>query len=516
MNEYDPPRPDALTPALQRLQDNLATHTTVSLERHAEEARRHLQTIHHSTWFRSPGATEPSDFPSQAWAPFDPLPRLVSTTDWERLEAGLAQRIHTLEAFLKDAYGPQLVVRDGVLPAGRLESSSLWHPDLRELPYPPECWCPLATPDLIRSADGTWVVLEDNLQRGFGLGFSLAARQAQMAAMPWSTTGLDITPTPQRLSRLQAMLQRLAPWAEEPSIVLLSPDDNSSSDRARQDRALIAEALDIAIVEASDLWCDEGKLWHHPNGKRQRIDVIYRRNDDRRPSGNGLGMDLLGVPGLDAVFASGAVAIANPPGVGIASDKLIYTHLPAMVRYYLNEESLLPQVPTYDCTDPVQRGKVIADLNTLVVKQAAGAGGVGMLIGPQASGEELEAMKARLQQSPRDYIAQPLQTLSTVPTLINTNLQDCAVDLRPFVVQTSDGTAQLLDTALTRVAMPAGSLIVNATQGGGFKDTWIVQAPLQTLDQGAQRLTGFPAKQTADGRHGTTFAADTETDQTDR
>ncbi|MGC6483434.1 MAG: circularly permuted type 2 ATP-grasp protein [Synechococcus sp.] len=488
MNEYKPPRSNALTPALQRLQHNLATRKTVSLERHAEEARRHLQTIHHSTRCRYPGAIASSNCSSQAWAPFDPIPRLVSKPDWERLAAGLIQRIHTLEAFLQDVYGPQLVVRDGVLPRGRLEGSSLWRPDLRDLPHPPRCWCPLATPDLIRNANGDWVVLEDNLQRGFGLGFSLAARQAQMAAMPWSTAGLEITPTPQHLSSLQAMFQSLAPWAEEPSIVMISPDYNSSSDRARQDRAVIAEALDIAIVEASDLSCDEGKLWHYPNGTRQRIDVIYRRNDERLPSKDGLGMDLLGVPGLDAVFACDAIAITNPPGVGIASDKLIYTHLPEMVRYYLNEEALLPQVPTYDCTDPVQREKVITELNTLVVKQAAGAGGVGVLIGPQASRKELEAMTARIQQTPRDYIAQPLQDLSTVPTLINATLQDCAVDLRPFVIQTSDGSTQLLDAALTRVAMSADSLIVNATQGGGFKDTWIVNAPLQTLDQKVQNL----------------------------
>ena len=204
-------------------------------------------------------------------------------------------------------------------------------------------------------------------------------------------------------------------------------------------------------------------MWHRPNGRPLRIDVIYRRNDDRHPSSSGLGVDLLGVPGLDVVFASGAVAIANPPGVGIASDKLIYTHVPAMVRYYLNEDPLLPQVPTYDCTDPVQLGKVIADLSTLVVKQTTGAGGVGMLIGPQASGEELVAMQDRIRQTPRDYIAQPLQTLSTVPTLINGSLQSCTVDLRPFVVRTSDGAVQLLNAALTRVAMPAGSLIVNAT-----------------------------------------------------
>ena len=490
MNEYQPPRPDALTPALQRLHNNLATHASVSLERNTKEARQHLQAIHHSTRRRIAGATDASDLSSPSWAPFDPLPRLVSKPDWKRLEAGLAQRMHTLEAFLKDVYGPQHVVRDGVLPKERLESSSLWHSNLKDLPRPPRWWCPLATPDLIRNANGDWMVLEDNLQRGFGLGFSLAARQAQMAAMPWSATGLEITPIPRRLSCLRAMLQGLAPWTEQPSVVLLSPDNNSSSDRARQDRAIIAEALNINIVRAGDVYCEGGQVWHRPNGRPLRIDVIYRRNDDRHPSSSGLGVDLLGVPGLDVVFASGAVAIANPPGVGIASDKLIYTHVPAMVRYYLNEDPLLPQVPTYDCTDPVQLRKVIADLSTLVVKQTTGAGGVGMLIGPQASGEELVAMQDRIRQTPRDYIAQPLQTLSTVPTLINGSLQSCAVDLRPFVVRTSDGAVQLLNAALTRVAMPAGSLIVNATQGGGFKDTWIVQAPLHTFNKKTQNPEG--------------------------
>ncbi|MDA9149314.1 circularly permuted type 2 ATP-grasp protein [Synechococcus sp. AH-229-G18] len=467
MNEYDLNQAGPLKPALRQLLQNLENAGPAQLREDGNKAQQQLRTLGAIFHLEAEAHRRDDLFP------FDPLPRLISQRDWQRLEAGLIQRLRAIELFLSDAYGPQHIVRDGHLPRGLLESSIFWQPELRDLSSPCQRWCTIATPDLIRDSLGQWRVLEDNLRRGFGMGFSLTARQVQHDQLDWSARGLKLTSPCSAPHQLLEGLRCLAPWSENPSIVLLSPGRNSS---ARHDHQVLARTMGIALVEAQELSCDQGRVWHQ-QGARQQVDVIYRRNDDQISSSDGTTRHLLGVPGLDAVYSAGGVAIANAPGVGVASDKLIYSHLPEIIRYYLSEEPLLLQVPTYDCTSSLQRQKVICELDQLVVKQVDGAGGVGMLIGPVASSQERAAMAARIQRNPRHFIAQPLQQLSTVPTLINGTVEHCAVDLRPFVLHRGD-IVELLNAGLTRVARPAGSLVVNATQGGGYKDTWIVEAPL--------------------------------------
>ncbi|WP_084764142.1 circularly permuted type 2 ATP-grasp protein [Synechococcus sp. WH 8020] len=469
MNEYDLNQSGQLKPALWQLLQNLENAGPAQLREDGSKAQQQLQTLGAIFHLEAEAKAHRRD----NLFPFDPLPRLISQRDWQRLEAGLIQRLQAIELFLTDAYGPQHIVRDGHLQRGLLESSIFWQRELRDLTSPCQRWCTIATPDLIRDSQGQWRVLEDNLRRGFGLGFSLTARRVQQDQLDWMATGLQLAPPFSAPQQLLTGLRGLAPWSESPTVVLLSPGRNSS---ARHDHQVLARAMGIALVEAQELHCESGRVWHQQD-ERQQVDVIYRRNDDQISSSDGTTRHLLGVPGLDAVYSAGGVAIANAPGVGVASDKLIYSHLPVIIRYYLGEEPLLLQVPTYDCTAPLQRQKVIRELDQLVVKQVSGAGGVGMLMGPEASSQERAAMAARIQSNPRHFIAQPLQQLSTVPTLINGTVEHCAVDLRPFVLNRGDSMA-LLNAGLTRVARPAGSLVVNATQGGGYKDTWIVEAPL--------------------------------------
>lgn len=468
MNEYDLNQAGPLKPALRQLLLNLENAGPSRLREDCSKAQTQLRTLGANFQLETNTATDRCD----DLFPFDPLPRLISQEDWTRLEAGLTQRLRALELFLSDAYGPQRIVQDGQLPRGLLESSVYWQPELRDLTQPCQRWCTIATPDLIRDSQGQWRVLEDNLRRGFGLGFSLTARRVQQDQLDWMATGLQLASPFSAPQQLLMALRGLAPWSDSPTVVLLSPGRNSS---ARHDHQVLARTMGIALVEAQELHCDSGRVWHQQDERRQ-VDVIYRRNDDQINSSNGTTRHLLGVHGLDQVYSAGGVTIANAPGVGVASDKLLYSYVPAIIRYYLGEDPLLMQVPTYDCTAPLQRQKVIRELDQLVVKQVSGAGGVGMLMGPQASPQERAAMATRIQRHPRQYIAQPLQQLSTVPTLIHGTLEPCAVDLRPFVLNRGDSMA-LLNAGLTRVARPAGSLVVNATQGGGYKDTWIVKAP---------------------------------------
>ena len=473
MNEYDLKQAGPLKPALRQLLLKLEKAGPARLREDGSKAQTQLRTLGANFQLETNAATDRRD----DLFPFDPLPRLISQEDWTRLEVGLIQRLRALELLLSDAYGPQHIVRDGQLPRGLLESSVYWQPELRDLTQPCQRWCTIATPDLIRDSQGQWRVLEDNLRRGFGLGFSLTARRVQQDQLGWMATGLQLASPFSAPQQLLMGLRGLAPWSDSPTVVLLSPGRNSS---AHHDHQVLARTMGIALVEAQELHCDGGRVWHQQD-KRRLVDVIYRRNDDQIHSSDGTTRHLLGIHGLDEVYSAGGVAIANAPGIGVASDKLLYSYVPAIIRYYLGEDPLLLQVPTYDCTAPIQRQKVIRELDQLVVKQVSGAGGVGMLMGPQASPQERAAMATRIQRHPRHYIAQPLQQLSTVPTLIDGTLEPCAVDLRPFVLNRGDSMA-LLNAGLTRVARPAGSLLVNATQGGGYKDTWIVKAPLTQED----------------------------------
>lgn len=470
MNEYDLATAGKLAPALQKLLQTLKAKDPDHLNRDTVAAAERLREL---------GATFPltSEPNCDGILPFDPLPRLISHAEWTRLSTGLTQRLRAIEAFIRDVYGRQLIVRDGVLPLELLESSPYWLPFLRDWQPPGGHWCVIAALDLIRDDQGDWLVLEDNLRRGSGLGYALTARRVHQERLSWLQEGQRIQSIAEVPHHLISTLRRLATKSDDPQVILLSPGRSSS---AFHDHLTLGEAMGIEIVESKDLHCDGGRVWQNSPQGIKPVDVIYRRNDDFIAFRSNETPQLLGIPGLLDAYREGAVVIANAPGVGIGGDKLLYSYLPSMVRFYLGEEPLLPQVPTLACIDPQQQNQVLNQIEQLVVKQVDGAGGEGILIGNQASADERQRMVDQIRAQPRRYIAQPIIQLSTVPTLIDGEWHDCAVDLRPFSVCDGD-EPKVLAGALTRVARPAGSLVVNSSRGGGYKDTWIVKNPILEL-----------------------------------
>ena len=402
--------------------------------------------------------------------PFDPLPRLIHRQDWSVLERGLFQRLEAIDQFLEDVYGPQMILRDGVIPREDVESSQGWRPQMQGITTPLNRWCHISGLDLIRDGEGTWRVLEDNLQCPSGVAYFLENRRVMKRLFPSLFEGRIVQPIDDYPSHLLRTLQDLAPWSDAPRVVLLTPGVFNS---AYFEHSYLAQQMGITLVEGRDLICEDGRVWMRSTAGREPVDVIYRRIDDdfldptvfRRDS-------MLGVPGLIDVMRSGRVAIANAPGTGVADDKLIYAYVPSMIRYYLNEEPIIENVPTYLCSRDDDLRYVLEHLNELVVKSVAEAGGYGMLIGPHATAGEIDGFAAKIRAHPRNFIAQPTLQLSTVPSLSEGELYPCHVDLRPYVLRGK--TNWVSPGGLTRVALKRGSLVVNSSQGGGCKDTWVV------------------------------------------
>ena len=402
--------------------------------------------------------------------PFDPLPRLIQRSDWSVLEQGLLQRLEAIDRFLADIYGPQLITKDGVIPREDVESSQGWRPQIQGMTMPLNRWCHVSGLDLIRDGDGTWRVLEDNLRCPSGVAYFLENRRVMKRLLPSLFEGRTVQPIDDYPSHLLRTLQDLAPWSDAPRVVLLTPGVFNS---AYFEHSYLAQQMGIALVEGRDLICENGRVWMRSTAGLEPVDVIYRRIDDdfldptvfRRDS-------LLGVPGLIDAMHSGRVSIANAPGTGIADDKLIYAYVPAMIRYYLDEEPIIHNVPTYLCSRPDDCQYVLEHLPELVVKSVAEAGGYGMLIGPHATTEDIENFAAKIKAHPRNFIAQPTLQLSTVPSLSEGELFPCHVDLRPYVLRGKSNWVS--PGGLTRVALKRGSLVVNSSQGGGCKDTWVV------------------------------------------
>jgi len=407
---------------------------------------------------------------SERILPFDPLPRLIGSNEWLRLEQGLIQRLEAIDCFLADVYGPQQIVSDGVIPREDIESSSGWRPEMQGVQVPMNRWCQVSGLDLIRDGEGTWRVLEDNLRCPSGVAYFLENRRVMKQLFPSLFAGRAVQPIDDYPSHLLRTLQDMAPWSDSPRVVLLTPGVFNS---AYFEHSYLAQQMGIPLVEGRDLFCDEGRVWLRNTNGRSAVDVIYRRIDDdfldprvfRRDS-------MLGVAGLIDVMRQGRVAIANAPGTGVADDKLIYAHVPAMIRYYLDAEPIIENVPTYLCARDQDRQYVLEHLEELVVKSVAEAGGYGMLIGPQASRSELADFDSKIRANPRNFIAQPTLQLSTVPSLSNGEIYPCHVDLRPYVLRGRQNWVS--PGGLTRVALKRGSLVVNSSQGGGCKDTWIV------------------------------------------
>ena len=407
---------------------------------------------------------------SERILPFDPLPRLIGRSDWITLERGLLQRLEAIDCFLADIYGPQQILNDGVIPREDVESSSGWRPQMQGISLPLNRWCHISGLDLIRDGHGTWRVLEDNLRCPSGVAYFLENRRVMKRLFSGLFEGRAVQPIDDYPSHLLRTLQDLAPWSDTPRVAILTPGVFNS---AYFEHSYLAQEMGIHLVEGRDLVCEDGRVWMRSTNGLKPVDVIYRRIDDdfldptvfRKES-------ILGVPGLIDVLRQGRVAIANAPGTGVADDKLIYAHVPAMIRYYLDEEPIIENVPTYLCARPDDQRYVLEHLEQLVVKSVAEAGGYGMLIGPQASRSELADFDTKIRANPRNFIAQPTLQLSTVPSLSDGELYPCHVDLRPYVLRGASNWVS--PGGLTRVALKRGSLVVNSSQGGGCKDTWIV------------------------------------------
>lgn len=417
-----------------------------------------------------------SDEGTEKIMPFDVVPRIVQGNEWQWLEKGLQQRIMALNCFLEDIYNEQKIIADGVIPRATVESASGFLRPCMGLKPPQGIWCHITGTDLVRDRQGKWYVLEDNLRCPSGVSYVLQNRSVMKSSFPNLFEALDIQAVDDYPSHLLETLLKLVPNnISEPAVVILTPGPFNS---AYFEHSFLAQQMGIPLVEGRDLVVDDGYLKMRTTKGLEQVDVIYRRIDDDFIDPQVFRANsMLGVPGLMEVYRQGRVAIANAPGTGIADDKLVYAYVPNMIRYYLNEEQILPNVPTYFCEDKKQQEYVLANLDSLVVKATDASGGYGMLIGTQSSQAEQDAFAIKIKENPRGYIAQPTLCLSRTPTLIGESFQGRHVDLRPFVLygkSDRNSPPYVNPGGLTRVALKKGSLVVNSSQGGGSKDTWVV------------------------------------------
>jgi uncharacterized circularly permuted ATP-grasp superfamily protein len=403
--------------------------------------------------------------------PFDMIPRIVPASEWRVLERGLAQRARALNLFIDDVYHAQRILDDGIVPRELVETASSYLPACRGLDPPRKVWCHVSGTDLVRDGDGRYYVLEDNMRCPSGVSYVLQNRRVMKRTFPRVFEASRVRPVDPYPSQLLQTLQHVRPRdVASPTVVLLTPGVYNS---AYFEHSFLAQQMGIELVEGRDLTVRDGVVWMQTTRGLARVDVIYRRMDDTfldptvfRPD------SMLGVPGLMDVVRAGRVTLANAPGTGVADDKVIYAYVPAIVRYYLGEEAILPNVPTFVCFDEKQRQHVLANLDKLVVKAANESGGYGMLMGPQAAPGERAAFAERIRANPRNYVAQPLLALSRAPTLIDGAPEGRHVDLRPYILHGEE--IFVLPGGLTRVALRKGSYVVNSSQGGGSKDTWVL------------------------------------------
>ena len=404
--------------------------------------------------------------------PFDIIPRLIDGEEWARLERGLKQRIQALNLFLGDVYGEQKIVQDGKIPLEIIHTASGFLKPCLGIKPPAGVWCHITGTDLVRDKDGEWYVLEDNLRSPSGVSYVLENRRIMKTTFPEIFRDMTVKPVDDYPSQLRDTLLNLAPsQIPEPMVVLLTPGIYNS---AYYEHSFLAQQMGIELVEGRDLVVADGYLQMRTTKGLKRVDVVYRRIDDNFLDPLAFNPDsLLGVPGLMKVYQQGKVALANAPGTGVADDKVIYAYVPDMIRYYLGEEPILASVPTYLCWRESDRNYVLENLDKLVVKAANEAGGYGMLIGTKSTQAERTAFAEKIKANPRNYIAQPTLSLSRVPTLIDGKVEGRHVDLRPYILHRGD-EIYVHPGGLTRVALKKGSLVVNSSQGGGSKDTWVI------------------------------------------
>ncbi|HBE68448.1 MAG TPA: hypothetical protein DDW52_09910 [Planctomycetaceae bacterium] len=404
--------------------------------------------------------------------PFDLVPRIVQAFEWRHIEAGLKQRIAALNAFLSDIYGEQRIVRDGVIPQDLLAKAKSFRPQCVGLKPPNGIWCHITGTDLVRHSDGGIYVLEDNLRCPSGVSYVLQNRLVMKRSFPEVFADSRVMPVVNYPSKLFETLASVCPNENpDPNVVVLTPGIYNS---AYYEHSFLAQQMGISLVQGEDLVVENDKVYMYTTYGLEQVDVIYRRVDDDFIDPRCFREDsMLGVPGLMDAYRAGNVALANAPGTGVADDKVIYAYVPDMIRYYTSDEPVLPNVPTYICERDDDREYVLEHLEELVVKAANEAGGYGMLIGPASTPAEREEFARRILDDPRNYIAQPTLSLSRVPTIVDDHFEGRHVDLRPYILCGADDS-WVLPGGLTRVALRKGSLVVNSSQGGGSKDTWVI------------------------------------------
>ena len=408
----------------------------------------------------------------RAW-PFDIIPRVIPAGDWERVSRGLAQRTRALNCFIDDIYNKQKILFDGVMPADIVLDSGNYKSQCADVSPPHGAWAHVCGTDLVRDKDGKFYVLEDNLRVPSGVSYMLENREITKRVLPELFENYSILPVDDYPSKLYSTLASLSPrQGRRPCIVVLTPGIYNS---AYFEHAFLARGMGAELVEGTDLFVtDDDCVYMRTVDGRERVDVVYRRIDDDFIDPEAFREDsVLGVPGIMRAWKAGNVAIANAPGAGVADDKVVYAFVPDMIRYYLKEEPTLASVKTYLCMHERDRDYVLANLDKLVVKPANESGGYGLLVGPHSTKAQRNQFAKLIENDPRNYIAQPTLSLSTAPTYIEDRVEPRHLDLRPFILSGKD--TWVTPGGLTRVAMVKGSLVVNSSQGGGSKDTWIVE-----------------------------------------
>jgi uncharacterized circularly permuted ATP-grasp superfamily protein len=465
--------------------DGLAHHASAEVREHYREfcgwlQRQSAETIERKRaeadlTFRRVGITFAvygDDAGTERLIPFDTIPRIIPAAEWKKMEAGLIQRVKALNMFIHDIYHDQNIIKAGLIPAEQIYKNAQYRPEMQGINVASDIYAHIAGVDIVRAGQGEFYVLEDNLRVPSGVSYMLEDRKMMMRLFPELFARNKIAPVDHYPDLLLDNLRSVAPMGiNDPTVVVMTPGMYNS---AYFEHAFLAQQMGVELVEGKDLFVSDNTVFMRTTRGPKRVDVIYRRLDDDfldplafRPDSS------LGVPGLLSVYRAGRVTLANAIGTGVADDKSIYPFVPEMIKFYLSEEPVLNNVPTYQCRKKEDLAYTLANLPDLVVKEVHGAGGYGMLVGPASTKAQIEDFRQRLLAKPDGYIAQPTLALSACPTYVENGIAPRHIDLRPFVL--SGKTISMVPGGLTRVALQEGSLVVNSSQGGGTKDTWILE-----------------------------------------
>ena len=410
--------------------------------------------------------------PAEHYWPLDIIPRIITKKNWSKVSKGLIQRVKALNLFIHDVYNEQKIFKEKIIPKKVVFDSGNFRKECVGVKPPFKVWANICGSDLIRDIDGNFLVLEDNLRVPSGVSYMLENRMVMKSVFPEIFAKHKISPVDEYCSKLYSCMRSLSKDKIDPKLAILTPGIYNS---AYFEHAYLAQQMGVELVEGSDLFVEKDKVFMKTVGGKEQLNSLYRRIDD-------LFLDpkvfnkksLIGVPGIFKAWKKGNISILNAPGSGVADDKAVYSYVPKMIKFYLNEEPLIEQVETFSCHNKKHRDYVIKNISKLVIKPANESGGYGILIGPKASKKELSEYVKKIKKNPRNYVAQPLINLSTSPTLINNQLDPRHIDLRPFIL--SGSNHYVTQGGLTRVALKKGSMIVNSSQGGGSKDTWIIDS----------------------------------------